>query len=263
MIMEDIVKTIEASTATAVWLAAMDYLFTQKDEERYNLTLAIAEPTVITPTEKNVLDVIDVALLKAKLSPLATVAGTIFPANHYLRSGSDGVYEDFPNDFAFADTPPWGTYAMRMLRMVGREGTTINPLEELVNKIKKRPSNERLFYEMNVSELNDFDLPIYRTALDYKRRMPQPCLSHLSFKLFPENKLGLAVMYRSHYYTERALGNLLGLGQLQYFVATETGLGVGPLVCHSTHARVDTHTGMGLTEIKALVSKCRAMPKED
>lgn len=263
MIMEDIVKTIEDTTATTVWLAAMEYLFKQRNEERYNLTLAIKEPTVITAIEKNVLDVIDGALIKAKRSPLATVAGTIFPANHYLRSGVDGVYEDFPNDFALADKFSWGTYAMRMLRMVGREGTTINPLEELVKKIKNRPNNERLFYEMNVSDLNDFDLPIYRTALDYKLRMPQPCLSHLSFKLFPENRLGLAVMYRSHYYTERALGNLLGLGQLQYFVATETGLGIGPLVCHSTHARVDTYTGLGLTAIKAVVSKCRAMLEED
>ena len=104
----DIVKTIEDTTATLVWLAAVEYLFTQKNEERYNLTLAVKEPTVITPIEKNVLDVIDGALIKAKRSPLATVAGTIFPANHYLRSGADGVYEDFPNDFALADVENGG-----------------------------------------------------------------------------------------------------------------------------------------------------------
>jgi hypothetical protein len=32
----------------------------------------------------------------------------------------------------------------------------------------------------------------------------------------------------------------LGLSQLLYFVAKETGLGVGPLLCHSTYAVLDT-----------------------
>ncbi len=261
--MEEIVKTIQAATATEVWLNAMEYLLDQPDHQRYNLTLAVEEPTTITPLEKDVLDVIDAALVKRNLNPLSTVAGTIFPANHYLRSGADGVYEDFPNDFALADKFSWGTYAMRMVRMKGKEGKTINPLKTLVNKIKDRPSNYRLFYEMNVSDLNDLDIPLYRTALDHKRLLQQPCLSHLSFKIYPGDKLTLAAMYRSHYYTERALGNLLGLGQLQYFIASETGLGIGPLVCHSTHARIDTPKGMGLTAIRALVSECRSMLEED
>lgn len=261
--MKKIVKTIQGATATDTWLQAMEYLLTQPDRERYNLTLAVEEPTTITSVEKDVLEAIDAAFVKRKLNPLATVAGTIFPANHYLRSGADGVYEDFPNDFALADKFSWGTYAMRMVRMEGKDGT-INPLKTLVKKIKDRPNNYRLFYEMNVGDLNDFDLPIYRTALDYKKFPQQPCLSHLSFKIiYPEEELTLAVMYRSHYYTERALGNLLGLGQLQYFVATEAGLGIGPLVCHSTHARIDTPKGMGLNAIRDLVSKCRSMMEKE
>ena len=260
--MEEIVKTIQGTTATETWLKAMEYLFTQPDEERYNLTLAVEEPTTITSVEKDVLDVIDTAYIKRNLNPLATVAGTIFPANHYLRLGAEGVYEDFPNDFALADKFSWGTYAMRMVRMQGKEGKTINPLKTLVKKIKDRPNNYRLFYEMNVSDLNDFDLPLYRTALDYKRFLQQPCLSHLSFKIYPGDTLTLTAIYRSHYYTGRALGNLLGLGQLQYFVASEAGLGIGPLVCHSTHARVDTPKGMGLNAIRGLVSECRSIMEE-
>lgn len=262
MDMEQIVKTIQGVTVTETWLDAMDYLLTQPQQERYNLTLAVEEPTTITSIEKEVLDEIDATFGKRKLSPLATVAGTIFPANHYLRSGADGVYEDFPNDFALADQFSWGTYAMLMVRMQGKEGT-INPLKTLVKKIKDRKNNDRLFYEINVSDLNDFDIPLYRTALDYKRRLPQPCLSHLSFKIYSEDKLSLAAMYRSHYYTERALGNLLGLGQLLYFVATETGLDIGPLVCHSTHARVDRHTGLGVEMIRSHVATWRSMIEKE
>jgi hypothetical protein len=54
------------------------------------------------------------------------------------------------------------------------------------------------------------------------------------FKLLPSDRVMLTVLYRYHYYIEKALGNLLGLAQLLYFVAKETGLGVGPLLCHST-----------------------------
>jgi len=64
-------------------------------------------------------------------------------------------------------------------------------------------------------------------------------------------------MYRSHYYVAKTLGNLLGLAQLQAFVANETNLKVGPLICHSTHARVDTGSEWSLNDIKNLASQCR------
>ena len=66
----------------------------------------------------------------------------------------------------------------------------------------------------------------------------------------------LTVLYRYHYYIEKALGNLLGLSQFLYFVAKETGLGVGPLVCHSTYAVLDTQGGWGIGDVKQLVADC-------
>jgi hypothetical protein len=46
-------------------------------------------------------------------------------------------------------------------------------------------------------------------------------------------------VYRSHYYVQRALGNLFGLAHLQHFIAQETGQKMGPLVCHSSMAQLD------------------------
>jgi hypothetical protein len=63
-----------------------------------------------------------------------------------------------------------------------------------------------------------------------------------------------AVLYRYHYW--KALGNLLGLSQLLYFVAKETGLGVGPLVCHSTYAVLDTEGGGRIGDVKQFVADC-------
>ena len=66
----------------------------------------------------------------------------------------------------------------------------------------------------------------------------------------------LTVLYRYHYYIEKALGNLLGLSQLLYFVAKETGLGVGPLVCHSTNAVLDIEGGWRRGDVRQLAADC-------
>jgi len=66
----------------------------------------------------------------------------------------------------------------------------------------------------------------------------------------------LTAMYRYHYYIEKALGNLLGLSQLLFFVAKETGLGVGPLVCLSTYAVLDTEGGWRTVDVRQLVADC-------
>jgi hypothetical protein len=50
----------------------------------------------------------------------------------------------------------------------------------------------------------------------------------------------LTAIYRNQTYVTRCLGNLIGLGRLQEFVATESGITkVGPLTCISTHAQLD------------------------
>jgi hypothetical protein len=72
-------------------------------------------------------------------------------------------------------------------------------------------------------------------------------------------------MYRNHAYVARGLGNFLGLGRLQAFVAAESGAMLGSLTCISTHAEIDAgknkHNGVvqGWTtaEANALIAKCR------
>ena len=49
----------------------------------------------------------------------------------------------------------------------------------------------------------------------------------------------ITVMYRNHYYIEKLLGNLIGLGRLMEFAAAEGGITVGELTIISTHAIVD------------------------
>lgn len=86
------------------------------------------------------------------------------------------------------------------------------------------------------------DIPIYEPATDRKRLYGGPCLSHLSIKVH-DGKVRFNATYRSHYYIRRLLGNLVGLGRLQYFFARETGLEIGTLTINSTFARLDTGSG--------------------
>jgi hypothetical protein len=51
--------------------------------------------------------------------------------------------------------------------------------------------------------------------------------------------VSLTAIYRNHYYIEKLLGNLIGLGQLLQYVATETQLSIGALTVLSTHALID------------------------
>lgn len=255
----ELMHAIPAETCAEAWVAAVEYLLTQPSREAYNLSLAISSPLKMTANDFRVHDLLDEFLRAREQEPVATVAGTIFPANYYLREGATGVYESFPQAYAKLDKHSWGVYAMRMLRRTGKGGTTINPLEILIDKMKQHARKMRSAYEANLTEADDdgFELPIYRVKEDAHRLRPQPCLSHLTFKLYPGNALMLAVMYRSHYYVAKTLGNLFGLAQLQAFVANETGLNVGPLICHSTHARVDTGSTWSLSEVRGLVAQCR------
>jgi hypothetical protein len=86
--------------------------------------------------------------------------------------------------------------------------------------------------------------------------MNRQCLSFLSFKLDHKNQLMLTAVYRNHYYTERLLGNLIGLARLMAFVGYEAGVPVGPLTVVSTHAVIDAPKGGGRTDVNQLLSEC-------
>ena len=79
------------------------------------------------------------------------------------------------------------------------------------------------------------------------------CLSFLSFKLLPGSPktLVLTALYRNHYYIEKLLGNMIGLGRLMEFVAREAGLKLGPLTIVSTHAEIDQPKSKARTTLRA------------
>src|SRR6266851_3521696 len=106
---------------------------------------------------------------------------------------------------------------------------------------------------------NVYELTLYDPIRDAGPVMNRQCLSFLSFKVIDSTprSLLLTALYRNHYYVERLLGNLIGLGQLMQFVADEVKVAVGGLTIVSTHAEVDSAAPRG--EIAALLRSCAAL----
>ncbi|WBY00526.1 hypothetical protein PE066_13735 [Ramlibacter tataouinensis] len=232
------------------WVAAIRLLHKQGPQLR-NIVLEMESPTLITDEDRTVLDSVDSAVRTHADVSVKTVAATIFPQALYRRYGRPGVYKELLDALDKGKAKgTWGTYAQRMMQRKGREQKTVNPLDQIVTKLERAATTGKPYqavYEMGVYEpAEDLDegsepfceLPLYNVARDGAMVSNMPCLSHLSFKKSGSN-VDLTAVYRSHYYCERALGNLVGLSQLLNFVAKESKHAVGTLTCVSTHAVLD------------------------
>jgi hypothetical protein len=233
------------------WVAAIRLLEKSGPQLR-NILLEIETPSAITDVDREVLAAVDAALRTHSDLSVNTVAATIFPQALYRRHGRPALYEEFLSRMDKAKVKnTWGTYAMRMMRRKGRDSQPVNPLEQIVEKLRRAAGGGMPFqavYEMGVYEPSEdldegseplCELPLFNVARDGSMVTNMPCLSHLSFKK-SSGSVDLTAVYRSHYYCARALGNLVGLAQLLGFVARESGHGVGTLTCLSTHAVLDT-----------------------
>lgn len=129
--------------------------------------------------------------------------------------------------------------------LLDRQGQPVNPLKSLVGKLRRRidaSHGSKTHYELPLSD-EVFEISTYDPVRDGNYARGGPCLSHVSFKLDSANDVRLTAFYRSHFYLERALGNLVGLAQLQHFVAKESGGGIGPLTLIASEARLESSLG--------------------
>lgn len=256
---------VNSASIAQAWLDGVELLLQQPGDTAFNVVLDIASPLAIDESERAVLAKVDRFLAGHGKNRLQTVANTIFPESLYRRYGAKGVFQIYPAKVypVLKKDNRWGTYVHRMVRRENSAGKVVNPLEKVIAALRTESggrNSKRSRYELGMTEpftdisIADPTLPFANQAIG------GPCLSHLSFKLDPASgQVRLIAFYRSHYYVERALGNLVGLARLLSFVANEVELEPGPLTCISSYAQIDVGQHWRRSEICRLVSECKGM----
>ncbi len=243
----------ESSCARA-WVAAATAISSQV--EAYNVVIDVDNPTKFDDRDNAVIERVDTFLRERNQNPISTITNTIFPETLFRQHGSPKFYDVYHAQVydKLTSSKGWGRYFERLTRHVDGEGATYNPLQDTIDKLIAVKASDHQFKSV-------YELAVYDPLLDRRYRRGGQCLSFLSFKMHPERGLTLTALYRNQTYVTRCLGNLIGLGMLQAFIAKEARLNIGPLTCISTHAELDVGKGWGLTEARKLVTDAAALLK--
>jgi hypothetical protein len=245
------------------WLEAVSCVNALSGQKASNVIIDIADPTSAATLSHPVVAKVNDFLLARGKKAVETVANTIFPQALYQRYKLPAFIEAFHTRVLrkVRINIHWsGYYFERMTYWpVAGDGKPIDQLSRMIERI-----NDKKNTSLNKHEIALFDPSRDVTGSPYGGQ----CLSFLSFHLTPapsnvRRTLLLTAQYRNHYYMEKLLGNLIGLGRLMEFVATETGTEVGALTVISTHAEVDT-LNASRAEISQFIEICRvAMPSQN
>ena len=231
-------RLIEAGSVSEAWLNAITLLHGTSGRKAVHLVARLYRPTDEIPEIRAEADqLIEHSTTKPEPWPIDSTRNTIFPAAWARRNPEPenlaAYYRDRYPQLRKVKGNERGTYFGRIVAYPRADQTFGDQLTDTVRKIrqelKSRPKSSR--YEIN----------IYSEAKD-TQPMSFPCLAHVSVHLHL-HQLHMQAVYRNEYLIGRAYGNFLGLGQLQAYMATATGLEVGELLMTINHAELDGNPG--------------------
>lgn len=243
-------RLLPQSDCAAAWLHAARFVDRQKGHESYNVLFDVLNPTEGADPDNPIVGIVD-KFLRISGKSVISIANTIFPNALYRKYGAQNLFQKFHDEILpkIRRGDRWsGYYFERMTSYTKTDGQHINQLWSIMERIQDTKNRS----------LNRFELSIYDPERDIDNSpYGGQCLSFLSFKLLPgrKKKLALTAIYRNHYYIEKLLGNLIGLGWLMAFVSKECGVDVGSLTILSTHAVIDQPHGVNRTEVSALLEE--------
>lgn len=238
----------------SAWREAVRAVDGRPGHSAYNVIIDVTDPIAKATLADARIAVVD-EFLSASDKSVETVANTIFPSGLYRRYGAPAFFDVFRDNVLkkVRRSERWsGYYFERMFQYPTSSGEPPNQLWDIVKRLR----------DEDVRALNKFELSLFDPARDVDNSpYGGQCLSFISFKVVPgaEKTLTLTAMYRNHFYIEKLLGNLMGLGRLMDFVAHEARLKVGALTVISTHAEIDQPRRNGKAasraEIGEMISK--------
>jgi thymidylate synthase len=218
---------ISAADEVEAWRSGVERLVASRGEI-FHLVTEINKPGALQARGLHVYDGRNVPSGK---DTVAGVATTICPYRFYPNSANRTAF--YARSVAFLRrlrhrgllSSNWGaTYFERLIAFQGRE----NQLETAIEKMNQwtRSSRTGLVFHLSAP------------TLDAPRTRGGPCLQFIELLWHKNGAVDLAAVYRNHDFIDKALGNFVGLADLQRFICSETGKQVGRLVCHSMRASV-------------------------
>ena len=235
------------------WREAVRSVDAKPKHEAYNVIVDIENPMARSTLDDPVVAAVSDFLEHHGEKPIETIANTIFPAALYRRYGAPLFFDRFRDKVLpkIRRSEKWsGYYFERMMQLPQPGGDPINQIWDIVQRIRNP----------NVRAKNKFELSVFDPARDVNDSpYGGQCLSYASLKLVgagAARKVTMTVLYRNHFYSEKLLGNLIGLGRLLNFIAQESGVGLGPMTVISTHAVIDLPGTSNRQHLSALLNKC-------
>lgn len=220
----------------SAWLKAIRLVDAQSGHQAHNVIIDIANPIARSSLADPVISTVDKFLREWGQKPIETVANTIFPSAVYRKFGAPTFFDKFRDNILprVRRSGDWsGYYFERMMDFPRDDGTSFNQLWDIVERIR----------DPQVRALNKFELSIFDPVRDVnKSPYGGQCLSFASLKIIgsgDQRQIGMTALYRNHFYIEKLLGNLIGLGRLMDFISKEAEIAIGPLTIVSTHAQID------------------------
>jgi thymidylate synthase len=242
------------------WLEAAKLVDHQQERhgqpvhQAMNVIVDVADPTAAATLDHPVVSQVN-DFLMARNKSVEAVANTIFPNTLYAKHGNPG----FTNVFNERVLPKvrkdknWsGYYFERMTARAKVGASNSDQLSDLVARIRDK----------STKSLHNHQIVVFDPERDTTDSVyGGPCLSFLNFHLLPTKPrtLLLTAQFRNHYYVEKLLGNLIGLGRLMAFIAKETGTRVGSLTIISTYATIDVPKGASRQDVLDLIASCEQL----
>ncbi|WP_346291520.1 hypothetical protein [Sphaerothrix gracilis] len=161
---------------------------------------------------------------------LSDVINTIFPCKISDIKDRQNFYKYYlklherKSRFGSKKKSHWGTYFQRLISFGDKN---INQLELVISLLNQESRWLRVTNPIHISSA-EYD--------SLSKRLGNPCLQYIQFIQPCKQQISLVALYRNHDFFNKALGNLIGLGQLLNFVALSTGKDCGEVICHSVHA---------------------------
>lgn len=238
------------TTLTRAWAAVVQYLLTSGGRS-FNVVVHVADPARL---DSSILQAYDHICDAHKLLGSRHVAYTIFPQSLYEKFGREPkkLFDLYNRPHGVFDRvrrrkASWGTYFRRLTHwpeeQPGASGTAATYVNQLDRTIESLSCRERMFRSAYVMSL-------WSPTRDSKRVRGAPCLLSLALQLErtgEDQVLNILALYRNHNFVDRALGNYLGLAQLQQFLCNHTPYVIGSMTCVSSNATIATNVTSGAT----------------